>query len=107
MSDQNEYIVTVKKSTNWRDVHNDLINDTSSNDAVDSNIIPDRACQCSEERITNKRNTHYNLTDEEANKLKQDNRILAVEKLADIPEPTPIAVQTGCLLYTSPSPRDV
>ena len=66
MSDQNEYIVTVKKSTNWRDVHNDLINDTSSNDAVDSNIIPDRACQCSEERITNKRNTHYNLTDEEA-----------------------------------------
>ena len=103
MSDQNEYIVTVKKSTNWRDVHNDLITDTSSNDAVDSNIIPDRACECSEERTTNKRNTHYNLTDEEANKLKQDNRILAVEKLSDIPEPTPIAVQTGDFNKTSTS----
>ena len=85
MSDQNEYIVTVKKSANWRDVHNDLINDTTNNDAVDSNIVPDRACECSEERATNKRNTHYNLTDEEANKLKQDNRVLSVEKLSDIP----------------------
>ena len=40
MSDQNEYIVTVKKDVNWLDVHNEIINDTSSNDAVDSNIIP-------------------------------------------------------------------
>ena len=101
MSDQNEYIVTVKKDVNWLDVHNEIINDTSSNDAIDSNIIPDRACECSEERATNKRNTHYNLTDEEAQKLRQDNRILAVEKLSDIPEPTPIAVQTGDFNKTS------
>ena len=101
MSDQNEYIVTVKKSTNWRDVHNDLITDTSSNDAVDSNIIPDRACECINERTINNRNTHYNLTDDEAKKLQQDNRILAVEKLSDIPEPRPFAVQTGDFNKTS------
>ena len=39
MSDQNEYIVTVKKDVNWLDVHNEIINDTVPNDAVDSNII--------------------------------------------------------------------
>lgn len=92
---EKEYIVTVKKGVDWREVHAELINDTSSNDAVDSNIIPDRPCQCANERSINNRNTHYNLTDEEANRLRNDSRVIAVEDLNAIPEPTPVAFQDG------------
>lgn len=92
---EKEYIVTVKKGVDWLDVHNEIINDTSANDAVDSNIVPDRSCQCVKERKNNPRNTHYNLTEDEAIKLSQDSRILAVQAVDDIPEPLPRAFQDG------------
>src|SRR5210317_1072071 len=92
---EKEYIVTVKKDINWRDVHNEIINDTSANDAVDSNIVPDRSCECVKERANNPRNTHYNLTEDEAMKLALDSRILAVQAVDDIPEPMPRAFQDG------------
>ena len=92
---EKEYIVTVKKDINWRDVHNEIINDTSANGAVDSNIVPDRSCECVKERANNPRNTHYNLTEDEAMKLALDPRILAVQAVDDIPEPLPRAFQDG------------
>ena len=92
---EREYIVTVRKDIDWRELHAEIIRDTTTDDSVDSNIVPDRACECADERSINNRNTHYNLTDDEANKLRQDPRILAVEAVDDIPEPTPTAFQDG------------
>lgn len=92
---EREYIVTVRKDVDWRELHAEIIRDTTTDDSVDSNIVPDRACECADERSINNRNTHYNLTDDEANKLRQDSRILAVEAVDDIPEPTPTAFQEG------------
>ena len=92
---EREYIVTVRKDVDWRELHAEIIRDTTTDDSVDSNIVPDRACECADERSINNRNTHYNLTDDEANKLRQDPRILAVEAVDDIPEPTPTAYQEG------------
>ena len=83
-----EYIVTVKEGVDWRVLHNELIQDTTADDSVDSNIVPDRECHCCKERAINPRNTHYDLTENEAIKLRNDPRVI------------------GCLLYTSPSPRD-
>lgn len=73
-----EYIVTVAQGVDWRNVHNDLIRDTSTDDSVDSNIVPDRACECTLERPNSNRNTHYELTDQEAEQLKNDPRIRSV-----------------------------
>lgn len=80
-----EYIVTVKKSVDWQEVHNELIRNTSSDDSVDSNIVPDRECECVNERVINNRNTHYNLSEAEAEKLRNDPRIKSVEALEFIP----------------------
>ena len=74
-----EYIVTVAEGVDWRNVHNDLIRDTSTDNSVDSNIVPDRACECTLERPNSNRNTHYELTDQEAEQLKNDPRILSVQ----------------------------
>ena len=92
---EREYIVTVRKDVDWRELHAEIIRDTTTDDSVDSNIVPDRACECADERSINNRNTHYNLTDDEANKLRQDPRILAVEAVDDIPDPIPTAFQEG------------
>jgi len=92
---EREYIVTVTKEADWLEVHHDIIHDTTEDDNVDSEIIPDRACSCSKERANNKRNTHYFLTDAEAESLRQDPRILAVQAVEEIPEPEPVAVQDG------------
>ena len=98
---QREYIVTVRKDVDWKEIHNELVNDTSANDAVDSNIVPDRVCECCKERPNNPRNTHYHLTENEARKLRQDSRILAVQAVEDIPEPIPRAFQDGNFNRTS------
>jgi len=92
---QREYIVTVKKGVNWKEVHADLINDTSTDDSVDSNIVPDRVCECCKERPNNPRNTHYHLTETEARKLRQDSRIVDVLAVETIPEIQPRAFQAG------------
>ena len=95
LDSQREYIVTVKKGVNWRDVHAELINDTSADDSVDSNIVPDRVCECCKERPNNPRNTHYHLTENEARKLRQDSRIVDVLAVETIPEIQPRAFQDG------------
>ena len=79
-----EYVVTVKKDANWKELHDELSRDTSADSSVDSNIVPDREVITVKEKPDNKRNTHYELSTEEAEKLKADNRILKVENVADI-----------------------
>ena len=90
-----EYIVTVRKDVDCHIIHDELCRDTSADDSVDSNIVPDRVCECCKERANNPRNTHYNLSESEAIKLRQDSRILAVQAVEDIPEPKPRAFQDG------------
>jgi hypothetical protein len=90
-----EYIVTVRKDVDCHIIHDELCRDTSADDSVDSNIVPDRVCECCKERPNNPRNTHYNLSEAEAIKLRQDSRILAVQAVEDIPEPKPRAFQDG------------
>lgn len=90
-----EYIVTVRKDADWHELHDELRVDTSANADVDSNVIPDRVCECANERAVNPRNTHYNISESEAIKLRNDPRVLAVQAVEDIPEPKPYAVQEG------------
>ena len=98
-----EYIVTVKKDVDWRTVHDELINDTSTNDAVDSSIIPDRQCDVVKERAINPRNTHYNLSLSEAMRLRNDSRIISVQAVDEIPDIKPFAFQDGNFNRTSTS----
>jgi len=95
MSEEREYVVTVQKGVDWLEVHRDIINDTTEDNSVDSSIVPDRSVPIVKERAVNKRNTHYSLTDEEAEQLRADERILAVQAVEEIPEPEPMAVQDG------------
>ena len=90
-----EYIVTVKKEANWEELNTELTNDTSGDASVDSNIIPDRAVPVSKLRATNKRNTHYDLTAEEVNKLKNDSRVEDIIALEDLPDPVLFKIQDG------------
>ena len=76
---EKEFVVTVKEGANWEELHNELNRDTTLDDSVDSNIVPDRTVDTVKLRSNNKRNTHYNLTPEEAVKLAQDPRVIAVE----------------------------
>ena len=98
-----EYIVTVKEGVDWRELHNELIRNTASDDSVDSNIVPDRECHCCKERAINPRNTHYHLTENEARKLRQDPRVVEVIAIDDMGEITPYAVQDGNFNRTSTS----
>lgn len=80
-----EYIVTVKKDANWKELHDELSRDTSADSSVDSNIVPDRPVTVVEEKSYNKRNTHYELSKDEATALEKDNRILSVMDIKDRP----------------------
>ena len=100
---EREYIVTVKKDVDWQEVHQDIINDTTFDESVNSEVVPDRPVESPKERPTNRRNTHYSLTDEEAAALRQDERILAVQAVEEIPEPEPLAVQDGWFDRTTTS----
>ena len=76
---EKEYVVTVKSNANWQELHNELTQDTSTASDVDSNIVPDRTVDVVHEKPTNSRNTHYSLTDSEAQSLRSDPRIQAIE----------------------------
>ena len=101
MAGEKEYIVTIKKGHDLEQVHDELIRDTSADDSVDSNVIPDRPVEVAMIREINPRNTHYLLTDEEANNLKNDARVQGVYLKALRPKPSPRAFQDGIFDKTS------
>lgn len=80
MSGEKEFIVTVKEGVDWQQIKDELTRDTSTDDSVDSNIVPDRVVDVAKLRSTNTRNTHYALTHEEAKKLRNDPRVQAVNQ---------------------------
>lgn len=71
MSDIKEYIVTLKNASDLDQFYQDM--ETPGGDLY----IPDRAVDLADRRPIS-RNTHYWLTDEEANCLRQDPRVLDV-----------------------------
>jgi hypothetical protein len=89
MSDLKEYIVTAADY----EILDDLCNDIETPGG--SLYIPDRAVEIANPRPSS-RNTHYYLTDQEAELIRQDPRILAVEQLPEALglEPTPLWTQT-------------
>ena len=52
---EKEFVVTVKESANWEELHNELNRDTTLDDSVDSNIVPDRTVDTVKLRANNKK----------------------------------------------------
>ena len=95
LNEQRIYIVTVKRGVDWKQLHDEIIRDTSADASVDSNIIPDRACEASDEMPLNPRVIHYRLSENEKIKLSQDSRILSIKPLECKGEYTLFRTQTG------------
>lgn len=76
---QREYIITVEDPKVWDEVW-----DTLTKDGLGDNYIPNRAVEVLNERPFNDYCAHFNLTDEEADLIRQDSRFLAVELQADL-----------------------
>lgn len=76
MSDLREYTVTAPSMEVTDSIWDDLVTDKSTPET-----IPDRAVEVANERPANPRNTTYLLTDEEAEKLRQDPRVEDVQDL--------------------------
>lgn len=77
-----EYIITVKDPTVW---DTGLWNELTV-DGLGDNFIPKRPLEVLNERPFNDFSAHFNLTDEEAEQIRQDNRIAFVELQADLQE---------------------
>jgi subtilisin family serine protease len=77
MSDLKEYTVTAPSMEVTDSIWDDLVTDGPTPET-----IPDRAVEVANERPTNPRNTTYLLTDEEAEKLRQDPRVEDVQDLS-------------------------
>ena len=89
-----EYVVTVKKGIDWEEVHADLIEDTTSREGLDPNIVPTRQVAVAKLRQNNTRSTHYLLEPSEAEGLKNDTRILDVQD-ESFATKQPSKIQTG------------
>ena len=72
---EKHYVVSLHKGFNKEEVIDDLNRDTTLDSKVDSNIIPDRQVQNVNTRPSSKRIFEIALTDEEAEKLKNDPRV--------------------------------
>jgi hypothetical protein len=81
MSDElREYTVTAPDMETTDSIWDDLLTDASTPDT-----IPQRVVEVANERTNNPRNTSYFLTDAEAEALRQDPRVEAVENVNEIP----------------------
>ena len=86
----NEYIVTCRSYEDLEDLYDDM--ETPGG----SLHIPDRSVDLAHRRPIS-RNTHYMLTEEEAIEIRNDERVIACERLAKDRgiTPTPFWTQTG------------
>jgi len=77
-----EYIITVSDPTVW----DTGLWDELTVDGLGDNFIPKRPIEVLNERPFNDYSAHFNLTDEEAELIRQDSRIAFVELQADLQE---------------------
>ena len=75
-----EYIITVKDPAVW----DTGLWDELTTDGLGDNFIPSRSIEVLNERPFNEFMAHFNLTDEEATEIRQDDRIAFVELQADL-----------------------
>ena len=88
-----EYIVTVADPSVWDTLWNEL-----TTDGLGDNFIPQRAVEVTNERPFNDNCAHFNLTDEEAQELKNDARIKYVELISELRtgiEKVPFGIRTN------------
>ena len=78
-----EYVVIVKEGLTIDQLEADLERDTSEDDGIDSSVIPDRSVDVANRRPLSERQTHYWMTFEEAQNLKQHPDVLDVELCPD------------------------
>lgn len=88
-----EYVVTLHKGVDIHRFYHDM--ETTGGDAC----VPDRACEVCRRRPVS-RNTHYWLTEQEAAKLKHDERVIAVMLTPDQYGAKPKPVSTNYTPYT-------
>lgn len=75
--EEREYIVTLKKGVDYDQFNQEMIASTGAGD------IPNRIVDIANARPGSQRNTHYALTDAEADALKNDPRVLDVDLRPD------------------------
>jgi subtilisin family serine protease len=97
MSELKKYTVTTEGIEDTDSVWEDLTTEGSSVET-----IPNRVVEVSNERAINPRNTEYLLTEEEAQKLKDDPRVQDVINLEEL-VPVKFAFQDGAFNKTSTS----
>lgn len=96
-SETSAYIVTLKDLGFNESFYADMEGCGCSSDC-----IPDREVDCCS-RLPTSRNTVYYLTDEEAEKLRNDERVLDIAKTSDLPKPLPAAVNPADYFYSGPN----
>ena len=71
--DQNELVEILVTTNEGGTLHNhdELCRDTANDDPVDSNIVPDRVCECVAEYPNNDRVTSYRLSRAEAQQIEK------------------------------------
>tara|TARA_B100001057_G_scaffold480843_1_gene554159 strand:- start:9274 stop:10872 length:1599 start_codon:yes stop_codon:yes gene_type:complete len=74
---EREYVVTLNKGVDYAQFNQDMIASTGSGD------IPNRTVDVADARPLSTRNTHYALTDAEAEKLRNDSRVTDVQLRPD------------------------
>lgn len=95
---EKEYIVTLNRNVNYEAFDAEMIATTGAG------AIPNRSATVANARPGSKRNTHYMLTDEEAETLRSDPRVMGVEIPPDQRDDIVIgqrAVQTGDFTKTT------
>ena len=95
---EREYIVSLNRDVDHVAFNQEMIASTGAG------VIPGRTVDVADERATNIRNTHYSLTDAEAEALKNDPRVYGVTLNPDLDPDTGIgvdAVQTGVFTKTT------
>lgn len=85
-----EYIVSLKKDVDYDQFWNEIENESDSD-----GFVPSRRVEIVNNRDLSLRSCHYALTDDEANKLREDPRIAAVALPAPPELRAHTAVQTG------------
>ena len=88
MSEFKEYVVTVKNKSDVDSFYDDMDSENGTD------YIPNRKVEIAQIREIS-RSTHYLLTDEEAQKLKNDSRVFAVEQLPSALGVTPGIIPVG------------
>ena len=95
---EREYIVSLNRGVDHVAFNQEMIASTGAG------AIPSRSATVTDERATNVRNTHYDLTDAEAEALKADPRVFGVTLLPELDSSIGIghdALQTGDFTKTT------